>query len=90
MKRAFLHRRDLAVIVVLALAAIGQALNRSGLETTLCSVTLLTIAVFKARLVVLDYLGLRSAPGPWRAILTTWIVALALVSAASSLIGLLS
>jgi ABC-type nickel/cobalt efflux system permease component RcnA len=53
-------------------------------------VTLLAIAAFKARLVVLDYLGFRDAPGPWRAILTTWIVVLALLSAASSIIGLLS
>ena len=85
-----MHRRDIAVAILLVLTATGLALSRSRLDPTLCSVALLAIAAFKARLVVLDYFGLRDAPGPWRAILTTWIVAVALASIASSVIGALS
>jgi hypothetical protein len=85
MKLDRLQRRDVAVVVLLALTAIGLALSRSGLDPTLCSLILLGVAASKARLVVLDYFGLRDAPGPWGAILTTWIVVIALASAASSI-----
>jgi hypothetical protein len=85
MKLAYLQRRDVAVVVLIALTAIGLALSRSGLDPTLCSMILLGVAAYKARLIVLDYFGLRGTPGPWRAILTTWIAAIALASAASSI-----
>lgn len=85
MKLAGLHRRDVAVIVLLALTAVGLALSRSGFDPTSCSMALLGMAAFKARLVVLDYFGLRDAPGPWRAILTTWIVVIVIASAVSSI-----
>uniref|UniRef100_Q07U03 Cytochrome C oxidase subunit IV n=1 Tax=Rhodopseudomonas palustris (strain BisA53) TaxID=316055 RepID=Q07U03_RHOP5 len=90
MKLAGLNRRDVAVVVLLGLTAIGLALSRSEIDPTLCSVTLLGVAAFKARLVVLDYFGLRGTPGPWRAILTTWIVVLALASAASAIMPSMS
>jgi hypothetical protein len=82
MKLAHPQRRDVAVVILLALTAIGLALSRGGLDPTLSSVNLLGVAAYKARLVVLDYFGLRDVPGPWRAILTTWIVVIALASAA--------
>jgi nitric oxide reductase NorF protein len=85
MKLASWPRRDIAIVLLLAFTALGLGLSRSGLDPTLCSVILLSVAAFKARLVVLDYFGLRDAPGPWQAILTTWIVVVALTAAASSL-----
>jgi nitric oxide reductase NorF protein len=88
MKLVSWPRRDIAIVLLLALTALGLALSRGAFDPTLCSLILLAVAGFKARLVVLDYFGLRDARGPWQAILTTWIVVVALTSAASSLTSL--
>jgi nitric oxide reductase NorF protein len=48
---------------------------------------LLIIAVLKARLVVLDFLGMRSGPRPLRIGLLAWPTFFALAAAAKALIG---
>lgn len=73
------------MVVLLALTAIGLTLSRSPVDPTLCGPILLAIAAYKARLVVLDYFGLRDARGPWQAILTTWIIIIVVTSAASAI-----
>ncbi|MGJ5201877.1 cytochrome C oxidase subunit IV family protein [Bradyrhizobium sp. HKCCYLR20261] len=41
----------------------------------------LSLAAAKGRVIVLDYLGLRSAPALWRGLLTTWGAGLAAFAA---------
>jgi acid phosphatase family membrane protein YuiD len=84
MKLASPPRCDLALGILLGLTALSLGLSQSGVDPTLCSVTLLGVAAFKAWVVVQDYFGLRRAAGPWRAILTTWFVAVALAAAAAT------
>lgn len=51
------------------------------------AVALLTLAVLKARLVVLDFLGMRSGSRPLRLGLLAWPVFFALAAAAKALIA---
>lgn len=54
------------------------------------TLALLTLAVLKARLVVLDFLGLRSGPRVLRVGLIAWPLFFALAAAAKALIATVS
>ncbi|ASY60786.1 cytochrome C oxidase subunit IV family protein [Sinorhizobium sp. CCBAU 05631] len=54
------------------------------------TLALLTLAVLKARLVVLDFLGLRSGPRVLRVGLIAWPLFFALAAAAKALIAVVS
>lgn len=82
-------RRDRAVILLLALTALALALCQGPPAALGGGAILLIIAIFKARLVVLDYFGFRNAPGPWSAILMTWIGLVAATALTPSIYQLL-
>ncbi len=66
-------RRDRAAPLLLLLAAATITLSRGSAAAFAGGALLITIAALKARLLVLDYFGLRHSAGPWRAILFAWI-----------------
>jgi hypothetical protein len=81
-------RLDLTLLTLIVLAFATMALARSGWVMPLVNGTVLAIAAIKGRMILLDYLGLRSAPPLWRGLATAWLLLVAglawAVSAASA------
>ena len=69
-------RLDLALIALVMLAFATIALARSGWVLLLVNAAVLAIAAMKGRMILLDYLGLRSAP-LWRGLVTAWLLLVA-------------
>jgi hypothetical protein len=80
-------RLDLTLIALVMLAFATMALARSGWALLLVNGAVLALAAIKGRMILLDYLGLRSAPPLWRGLATAWLLLVAglawAVSAAS-------
>jgi hypothetical protein len=69
-----LHRtRSWLLLIAGTLATWGMGI--AGLAGTGITVTILAIAFFKGRLVILDFMELRQAPLFWRLILEGWLIA---------------
>ncbi|OAP35124.1 hypothetical protein AU381_25510 [Sinorhizobium glycinis] len=80
-------------IFLLGMVLLGMLLARELHDTTVplgFALALLLLAVLKARLVVLDFLGMRFGPRPLRIGLLAWPSFFALVAAAKALIGAVS
>jgi hypothetical protein len=81
-------RLDLTLIALVMLAFATMALARSGWALLLVNGAVLALAAIKGRMILLDYLGLRSAPPLWRGLATAWLLLVAglawAVSAASA------
>ena len=67
-------RLDLAWMVLIALALATMALVGVVRNPALVNGAVLAIAAVKGRRIVLDYLGLRSAPAPWRGLASAWLI----------------
>lgn len=67
-------RLDLTLALLIALAFVTMALAGAGRGLTLVNGAVLAIAAIKGRRIVLDYLGLRSAPPLWRGLVTAWLL----------------
>ena len=82
-------RLDIALIVLLALATmtiVGVTSNAALIDGAV-----LAIAAIKGRRILLDYLGLRSAPALWRGLVTAWLMLIVgLAWAVSTVSALLS
>ncbi|MGN7754115.1 cytochrome C oxidase subunit IV family protein [Sinorhizobium sp. 22678] len=79
------------VLVLMVLAGMLLSLKVQEPAVPLVfTLTLLTLAVLKARLVVLDFLGLRSGPRVLRVGLIAWPLFFALAAAAKALIAAVS
>ncbi|MDW9724654.1 hypothetical protein GOB91_20410 [Sinorhizobium meliloti] len=79
------------VLVLMVLAGMLLSLKVQDPATPLVfTLALLTLAVLKARLVVLDFLGLRSGPRVLRVGLIAWPLVFALAAAAKALIATVS
>ncbi|WP_257169899.1 cytochrome C oxidase subunit IV family protein [Bradyrhizobium sp. SRS-191] len=74
-------RLDLAWLQLLGLAAATLAAPLLVPNRWLLNALVLSLAVAKGRVIVLDYLGLRQAPMLWRGLLTTWLAGLAAFAA---------
>ncbi|MDX0137498.1 hypothetical protein GOC46_11480 [Sinorhizobium meliloti] len=78
-------------LVLMVLAGMLLSLKVQDPATPLVfTLALLTLAVLKARLVVLDFLGLRSGPRVLRVGLIAWPLFFALAAAAKALIATVS
>ncbi|CCD87522.1 conserved hypothetical protein; putative signal peptide [Bradyrhizobium sp. ORS 285] len=77
----FRDRLDFAWLQLLsfALATLAASLLVPG--KWFVDALVLSLALAKGRVIVLDYLGLRHAPALWRGLLTTWLAGLAAFSA---------
>jgi hypothetical protein len=67
-------RLDLTLIALIALAFTTMALTGAGRGLPVASGAVLAIAAIKGRMILLDYLGLRSAPPLWRGLATAWLL----------------
>lgn len=70
--------RSFAMLIALALASIACAWWGGG--SAFAAVAILAIGTVKARLVILDFMGLRQAGGPVRFALIAWPVFFALAA----------
>ncbi|MCA1370394.1 cytochrome C oxidase subunit IV family protein [Bradyrhizobium sp. BRP14] len=80
-------------ICLLGMVLLGMLLARELQDPTVplgFAIALLLLAVLKARLVVLDFLGMRSGPRLLRIGLLAWPLFFALAAAAKALIGAVS
>jgi hypothetical protein len=84
-------RLDLAWIALIALALATMVLVGVVGNPMLVDGAVLAIAAIKGRRILLDYLGLRSAPALWRGLVTAWLMLIAgfgwAVSAVSALLS---
>ena len=67
-------RLDLTLAALIALAFATIALAGAGRSLPLVNGAVLAIAAIKGRMILLDYLGLRSAPPLWRGLATAWLL----------------
>lgn len=79
-------RLDRAWAILIALTLVSMTAGRlgvaghaglAGLAGLAADGVVLAAAVFKARQVLMDFLGLRTAPPGWRALFTSWLVLVA-------------
>ena len=68
------NRSDLAWIILLIGTFITWGLGEAGAAGTWAIVTMLVIAFIKGRLVILDFMELRTAPLMWRILLEGWLI----------------
>jgi predicted small integral membrane protein len=84
-------RLDIALIVLIALALATMAIVGVTSNAALINSAVLAIAAIKGRRILLDYLGLRSAPALWRGLVTAWLMLIVgLAWAVSTVSALLS
>ncbi len=84
-------RLDIALIVLIALALATMAIVGVTSNAALIDGAVLAIAAIKGRRILLDYLGLRSAPALWRGLVTAWLMLIVgLAWAVSTVSALLS
>ena len=67
-------RLDLTLMALIALAFTTMALTGVDRGLPFASGAVLAIATIKGRMILLDYLGLRSAPPLWRGLATAWLL----------------
>ena len=67
-------RLDIALIVLIALALATMTIVGVTSNAALIDGAVLAIAAIKGRRILLDYLGLRSAPALWRGLVTAWLM----------------
>ena len=72
--RYSLDRLDITLIALIALAFATMALARTGWVVLLVNGAVLALAAIKGRMILLDYLGLRSALPLWRGLATAWLL----------------
>ncbi|AFL52388.1 hypothetical protein USDA257_c38430 [Sinorhizobium fredii USDA 257] len=79
------------ILVLMIVAGLPLSLQvQDPAAPLVLTLALLTLAVLKARLVVLDFLGLRSGPRVLRVGLIVWPLFFALAAAAKALIAAVS
>jgi len=84
-------RLDLTWIALIALALATMAIVGVTSNAALIDGAVLAIAAIKGRRILLDYLGLRSAPALWRGLVTAWLMLIVgLAWAVSTVSALLS
>jgi hypothetical protein len=65
------------LIVLVGLAVATLCASRVLPGVLLANVILLVLAMLKGRWILLDFLGLRTAPAIWRALVTAWVLGVA-------------
>lgn len=82
-------RLDFALMTLVALALATMALAGVDWNPVIVDGLVLAIAAAKGRRILLDYLGLRSAPALWRGLATAWLVLLVSFACAVSAVSFL-
>lgn len=68
------HRIEATLIGLIGLAIATLCVSRVLPAVLLANVSLLVLATLKGRLILLDFLGLRTAPAIWRGLVSAWLV----------------
>lgn len=63
------------LVLVLATCATTWWLSKDALTATVSTVLMILIGAYKVRLVLLEFMGLRTAPLPWRLVGEGWVLA---------------
>lgn len=67
------------LVLVLATCATTWWLSKDALTATVATVLMILIAAYKVRLVIVEFMGLRTAPIPWRIVGECWLLAVTAV-----------
>ncbi|NTV11178.1 MAG: cytochrome C oxidase subunit IV family protein [Zoogloea sp.] len=67
------RRSDIAWLVLLAATAVTWTVGETGAAGFVAMATILVMSLIKARLVALDFMGLRAVRPFWRALLLGWL-----------------
>ena len=68
------HPLETTLIVLVGLAVATLCASRVLPGVLFANVILLVLAMLKGRWILLDFLGLRTAPAIWRALVTAWVL----------------
>ncbi len=71
------HRLETTLMLLIGLAIATLIAARSLPVAWLVNIVVLGIAILKGRCILLDFLGLRTAPAIWRGLITAWVLGLA-------------
>jgi cytochrome c oxidase subunit IV len=71
------HPLETTLILLIGLAIATLVAARSLPVAWLGNIVVLGIAILKGRCILLDFLGLRTAPAIWRGLVTAWVLGLA-------------
>ncbi len=83
------HRLETTLMLLIGLAIATLIAARSLPVAWLVNIVVLGIAILKGRCILLDFLGLRTAPAIWRGLITAWVLGLASFAWAASAARLL-
>jgi cytochrome c oxidase subunit IV len=83
------HPLETTLILLIGLAIATLVAARSLPVAWLGNIVVLGIAILKGRCILLDFLGLRTAPSIWRGLVTAWVLCLASFAWAASAVRLL-
>jgi hypothetical protein len=87
--RYSLGRLDLTLLALLGLTLATMAVAGATRAPVLVDGIVLAIAAIKGRRILLDYLGLRSAPALWRGLATAWLMLIVGFAWAASAVSVL-
>lgn len=68
------HRLEATLIGLIGLAIATLCVSRASPSVLLANIVLLVLAILKGRWILLDFLGLRTAPAIWRGLVSAWVV----------------
>jgi hypothetical protein len=83
------HSLETTLVVLVGLAITTLLASRHLTAGPATSAAVLGIAVLKGRRILLDFLGLRTAPALWRGLVTAWVTGVASLAWAASAARLL-
>ncbi|WP_234685838.1 cytochrome C oxidase subunit IV family protein [Bradyrhizobium monzae] len=69
------HPLEIALAVLLGLAIATLLASWQLMAGPLATAVVLGLAALKGRRILLDFLGLRTAPSVWRGLVTAWVFA---------------
>ena len=83
------HLLEITLIVLIGLAIATLLASWNLMAGPFGSAAVLGLAILKGRRILLEFLGLRTAPAIWRGLVTAWVFGVASFAWAASTIRLL-
>ena len=78
-----------ALVALIGLAIATLMASRFLTSGPAANVVVLGVAVLKGRRILVDFLGLRTAPAVWRGLVTAWVIVVASFAGLASIARLL-
>jgi hypothetical protein len=83
------HPLETTLVVLVGLAIATLLASRHLMAGPAVSAVVLGLAVLKGRRILLDFLGLRTAPALWRGLVTAWVIGVVSLAWGASALRLL-